>query len=194
METVAKRHLFAPSVVRKCSFTIEYAAFAAELKNKNIRFFCTRSQVMQNSQMVKLLLQILLWPLLALKLYFLLLWHLFTLIGKLLVAFLSSIKFALIWLIKAPFRVLRWLLLLPLRLLRFLARLPYKFAQHQQSPSYRSALDDPNMTRWAKRYCEHCAATTMHKIARYGSKADGTPSPWADVYCCDCKQGGKERW
>ena len=28
-ETFAKRHLFAPSVVRKCSFTIEYAAFAA---------------------------------------------------------------------------------------------------------------------------------------------------------------------
>ena len=38
VETFAKRHLFAPSVVRKCSFTIEYAAFAAELKNKNLRF------------------------------------------------------------------------------------------------------------------------------------------------------------
>ena len=25
--------------IRKCSFTIEYAAFAAELKNKNLRFF-----------------------------------------------------------------------------------------------------------------------------------------------------------
>ena len=37
-ETFAKRHLFVPSVVRKCSFTIEYAAFAAELKNKNLRF------------------------------------------------------------------------------------------------------------------------------------------------------------
>ena len=24
--------------IRKCSFTIEYAAFAAELKNKNLRF------------------------------------------------------------------------------------------------------------------------------------------------------------
>ena len=32
--------LFAPALlrVRKFSFTIEYAAFAAELKNKNIRF------------------------------------------------------------------------------------------------------------------------------------------------------------
>ena len=48
-ETFAKSHLFAPSVVRKCSFTIEYAAFAAELKNK-YAVFCTRSRVMQNSQ------------------------------------------------------------------------------------------------------------------------------------------------
>ena len=34
--------------IRKCSFTIEYAAFAAELKKKHA-VFGTRSQVMQNS-------------------------------------------------------------------------------------------------------------------------------------------------
>ena len=39
-ETFAKKPLFAPALlhIRTCSFTIEYAAFAAELKNKHAVF------------------------------------------------------------------------------------------------------------------------------------------------------------
>ena len=47
-----QKGLFLPPAllrIRKCSFIIEYAAFAAELKNKQA-VFCTRPQVMQNSQ------------------------------------------------------------------------------------------------------------------------------------------------
>ena len=48
---------FCPCVVGKCSFISHKLRFAAELKNKN-RYFCTRSQVMQNYQEYRIILRV----------------------------------------------------------------------------------------------------------------------------------------
>ena len=52
-ETFAKGFFLPPALLANAHLLLKYTAFAAELKNKHA-VFCTRSQVMQNSNFVKL--------------------------------------------------------------------------------------------------------------------------------------------
>lgn len=64
-----------------------------------------------------------------------------------------------------------------------------QYSKTSSSTGYTSAKENPNLTRYRKRYCSSCGKTSEHEIARI---SEG--SPRAYVTCNSCGHWKEEAW